>query len=359
MPSTKVIKLFYCCSDAVEDEEMRQKLEKHLSILKWENVIAEWHQSLISPGKDWEFEIDNQLKSADIILLLISSELIASDYYWKVVIKQAIELHKAKQARIIPVLLRPCDNWKAIFGNLRLKALPKGERPVTSWKPYDNAFTSIAEGIRETVAEITDSNFLIKKYFRQVRVNFIYVAKFIGNFVLNILTKAFSLLFQSPRTYRRSRRKIISPGSYMLLIVLIGILLNNHIQNILGKPLLKPNTTPQSSKEVNPTGWIWIGIANSKSSSFYVGEKLIQHSNRQLLPSIDPPVIPSPGAVVTVKYKVNLRREKTLSANPLIELQPGEKLVVLKVEPLEKTSQNSRQVKLRAQVRKCNHTCNR
>lgn len=167
MRSTKVIELFYCCSDAEQDEQMRQQLEDHLSILKRQNVITGWHKGMISPGKDWENEIDTHLKSADIILLLISSDFIASDYYWEVVIKQAMERHKAKQARVIPVLLRPYDNWKAIFGNI--KALPKGERPVTKWKPYDEAFKSIAEGIRETVEEIQDSFFLLKIYYTDYR----------------------------------------------------------------------------------------------------------------------------------------------------------------------------------------------
>ncbi|MDZ7962583.1 MAG: toll/interleukin-1 receptor domain-containing protein [Aulosira sp. DedQUE10] len=306
MPSTKVIELFYCCSDSEQDEQMRQKLEDHLSILKRQNVIAGWHKGMISPGKEWESEIDTHLKSADIILLLISSDFIASDYYWEVVIKQALQRHKAKQARVIPVLLRPYDNWKKIFGNL--KALPKGERPVTRWKPYDEAFRSIAEGIRETVEEITDPAFPIRKSFKQIREVVLPVGKFIGNILINMVSTTFSLLFRSSRIYRGRRTKIIPFGQFLVITVLSVIFLIPHISNLLEKRVSRHNVTPQSRKTVNSTGWIWIGITKNNSSQVSVGESLIKPSNSKLLPSIEPPVIPSPGAIVTVKYKVNLRK---------------------------------------------------
>ena len=126
MPAAnKVVRIVYCCSDSAQDKEMRQKLENHLSPLKWEGVSTTWDRTMISPGKDWKSEIDTNFKRADIILLLISSEFIASNYHWNVLAKQAMEQHSAKTSRVITILLSPVDNhWKDRFP--KVKVLPKG-----------------------------------------------------------------------------------------------------------------------------------------------------------------------------------------------------------------------------------------
>ena len=43
-------------------------------------------------------------------------------------------------ARVIPVILRPCDWHTAPFG--KLQALPKDGKPVTTWTNRDEAFTT-------------------------------------------------------------------------------------------------------------------------------------------------------------------------------------------------------------------------
>jgi hypothetical protein len=88
-----------------------------------------------------------------------------------------------------------------------------------------------------------------------------------------------------------------------------------------------------------------------------VGTQLLQPSSNKLYPSLDPPVVPSPGNIVTVKYKVNLRNDKFLSSEPVKELQPGEKVIVQKVEIFTKSPQTSPYIILRAQIRKCDRTC--
>ena len=51
------------------------------------------------------------LDAADVILLLISPDFIASDYCYEREMKRAMERHRKSEARVIPVILRPCD-WK-------------------------------------------------------------------------------------------------------------------------------------------------------------------------------------------------------------------------------------------------------
>lgn len=360
MPATKVVKVFFCCSDSDQDEKMRQKLENHLSPLKWEGVSTTWDRTMIIPGKDRKSEIDTNLKRADIILVLISSEFIASNYHWNVLAKQAMEQHRAKTSRVITILLSPVDNhWKDRFPNV--KVLPKGGRPITEWKPYNKAFANIATGIREVAEELTDSTFLVKKVLRSLRAIVIDVAKFVLKAFISVGTVTFSYLFRPSRFRRRNRVSNILVR-LVILFVVGGTFISFIYQklNILEIPLLAPKPTVNSTKTVNPTGWIWIGMVNKTSGSLSVEKKLVlQPSDPKQFPRIEPPVIPSPGTIVTVKYEVNLMKEKSLSGKTIVKLKKGEKLVILKVERFSKVAKNSPYIKWKAQVRKCNSIYNK
>jgi len=145
---------------AREDETLRDELEKHLSMLKREGVITSWHDRKIGAGKEWEGEIDTHLNTARVILLLISSDFVDSDYCWDVEVKRAMERHAAGEAPVIPIILRPVDWKSAPFG--KLQALPTDAKPVTTWINQDEAFLDIARGIRAAVMELraedNDSN---------------------------------------------------------------------------------------------------------------------------------------------------------------------------------------------------------
>lgn len=132
-----------------KDEGLRDELEKHLSTLKREGVIAGWHDRKIGVGKEWKGEIDTYLNRAHIVLLLVSPDFLASDYCYDVEMKRAMERHEAGEARVIPVILRPCDWESTLFS--KLQALPKDVVPVTSWPNRDEAFLNVAQGIRAAV----------------------------------------------------------------------------------------------------------------------------------------------------------------------------------------------------------------
>ena len=144
------ITVFYAY--AYEDEELSKQLEKHLRILERQGIITSWHDRKISGGKEWEGEISEHLNTARIILLLISADFIDSDYCYDVEMKRALERHEAKDARVIPIILRPVL-WK-ISPFEKLQAFPKGAKAVTQWEDQDEAFTDIVERIVTVVEEL-------------------------------------------------------------------------------------------------------------------------------------------------------------------------------------------------------------
>jgi len=134
------------------DEPLKNELIKHLSILKREKVISIWHDRELSPGTEWDKQINDNLKIADIILLLVSSDFIASEYCWGVEVEIAIARHNAGDARVIPVILRSVMWQSAPFA--KLQALPTNAKPVKSWTHEDDAFTNITEGIRDAAKDL-------------------------------------------------------------------------------------------------------------------------------------------------------------------------------------------------------------
>lgn len=139
------------CSYAHEDEVLRDELHKRLKILERGQLIRVWHDRRILPGGDWGREIDEQLRSADLILLLISPDFLASEYANDIEVTLAMQRHKKGQAVVVPVILRPSPWESTEFA--QLQALPKDGLPVTKWPDRDDAYLDIARGIRRFVEE--------------------------------------------------------------------------------------------------------------------------------------------------------------------------------------------------------------
>lgn len=146
----EAVEVFFSYSHA--DEPLRDELAKHLTILERLGIIKSWHDRRILPGNEWDGQINTNLDNAQVILLLISSDFLASRYCWDVEVKRAMERHEAQDACVIPVILREVD-WKgASFG--KLQALPTNAKAITSFANQDEAFKNVAQGIRATVEQL-------------------------------------------------------------------------------------------------------------------------------------------------------------------------------------------------------------
>jgi hypothetical protein len=138
-----------------KDEPLRDELVMHLNNLRWQGVIADWHERNIDLGKEWLREIDPHLDTAQIILLLVSPDFVNSDYCYSVEIKRALQRHEAGQACIVPIILRPVDWEDTPFAGL--PALPTYGKPVTTWFSLQEALLDVARGI-EAVAQQSNLN---------------------------------------------------------------------------------------------------------------------------------------------------------------------------------------------------------
>lgn len=131
-----------------QDESLREELEVHLKGLERTGLIARpWSEREIQGGSEWSQEIETALAKADIIVLLVSADFIASDYCYTKEMTAALARHSRDEAKVIPVILRPTDNWaSAPFA--RLRTLPRDGKPVTAWSSRDEAWVSVVREIR-------------------------------------------------------------------------------------------------------------------------------------------------------------------------------------------------------------------
>lgn len=140
-------KVFFSYSHA--DEELADMLQKHLAAMKNNGLITTWHDRCIRAGDEFGHEIDKNLNDADVILLLIGSDFIASRYCYEIEMARAIERHEAKEARVIPVILRPCDWHDTPFG--KLLAAPRDGKPIRKWPDLDEAFLDVVNAIKASI----------------------------------------------------------------------------------------------------------------------------------------------------------------------------------------------------------------
>ncbi len=135
-----------------KDEDLRDELEVQLAMLKRQGLIDVWHDRRMLAGDKLDWTISKELDAADIVLLLVSPDFLASDYCYKIEKARALERHNQGSARLISVILRPCD-WKHT-DLAEYLVTPTDGRAVTQWPNRDEAFLDVITSIRRAINEI-------------------------------------------------------------------------------------------------------------------------------------------------------------------------------------------------------------
>lgn len=138
------------------DEELRDQLEVQLAMLKRQGLIEVWHDRRLLAGDHLDWTINAELDQADVVLLLISPDFLASDYCYKIEKGRALERHREGTARLVSVILRPCD-WT--HTDLRQYLVtPTDGRAVTQWPNRDEAFYDVSKSIRRAIEALGVAN---------------------------------------------------------------------------------------------------------------------------------------------------------------------------------------------------------
>ncbi|NEQ52141.1 MAG: GTP-binding protein, partial [Leptolyngbya sp. SIO3F4] len=144
------LSLFYSYSH--KDEALRDQLDTHLKILQRQQLIQPWHDRRIVAGENYTQQIDDHLSRADIILLLISADFIASDYCYNIELEKAMARHYTGDTKVIPIILRSTD-WKNTPFK-ELQAFPTNAKPITLWSDRDEAWLNVETSIKQAIEDI-------------------------------------------------------------------------------------------------------------------------------------------------------------------------------------------------------------
>lgn len=148
-------KAYIFTSYAHEDEELKNEMDKYLKVLKRSGKIDTWNDRALIAGQEWDKTIMDELRKANIILLLVSVDFNASDFIWEKELAEAMKRHEEGSAFVVPVILRNCKWTDMPYA--KLQALPRNAVPITEYADRDAAFTEIATGIETLVDHILTS----------------------------------------------------------------------------------------------------------------------------------------------------------------------------------------------------------
>jgi internalin A len=145
-----------------KDERQLNELKTHLSPLERLRLIETWYDRRIVAGEDFGQKINENIDSADIILLLVSADFIASNYCYEKEMGRALVRHARKEARVVPIIVRDV-NWKVIPELSRLEALPKNGKPISNWPRKDIAWQDVSERVQAMLEAMRDADPLTRR----------------------------------------------------------------------------------------------------------------------------------------------------------------------------------------------------
>jgi formylglycine-generating enzyme required for sulfatase activity len=153
-PSPQPIRLFIAY--AREDDAFRRELLDTLADWKRENLIVHiWSDHEIVPGEEWDNTIKNALAAADLIVFLMSRKSIASEYIAGVEIVRALERHQRGEARVVPVVIKPCD-WQSTK-LAKLQIVPHDGKPQSAYKDPEDFWLDVRNELKKVVLELRNA----------------------------------------------------------------------------------------------------------------------------------------------------------------------------------------------------------
>lgn len=136
-------------SHAPQDGDFAEALDRHLSLLKREGFIESWHRRCLQAGSVTKEESERQFATADVLLLLLSADFIASDECYDE-LERARTRHQAGTAVVRLLLVRPVDRGAEVMRSL--PTLPRNGLPIATWPVPEVAFAEVADVLRRHMA---------------------------------------------------------------------------------------------------------------------------------------------------------------------------------------------------------------
>jgi len=135
-----------------QDEAYLKQLKTLLAPLKKKGLLETWDDTNLLPGEASDAAIRRELNTADVILFLVSPDLLATDNVWNIEMKEAFARHEQGDAVVVvPIIIRPSILKDTPFA--KLSALPKNGAAISTWNNPDEAWVEVGEKLKKIVEE--------------------------------------------------------------------------------------------------------------------------------------------------------------------------------------------------------------
>ncbi len=159
MKTTRNFFISYCHAD----EWLKDELKVHLAGLARQGKVTLWDDRKLIAGQDLDDTVMKNLYDADVVIMLVSSDFINSEYCMSKEFKEAKKLRSEGKLDIAPIIVRHCK-WQ-IDDLDKLVCLPRDAQPVNGegFDPSqktkrDKAWTSVVRDIEIMLDDLNKLN---------------------------------------------------------------------------------------------------------------------------------------------------------------------------------------------------------
>ena len=137
---------FICYSHA--DEAWLRRIEVHLKPLQREYALDIWTDQKIEVGEKWKEIIIKKIEKSNILIILISSDFLASDFMTNVELPKILENAQANGARIFPICVGHSRFTKSSLSEFQAANDPNSPLDSLSKSEADKLLVEVAAKVQ-------------------------------------------------------------------------------------------------------------------------------------------------------------------------------------------------------------------
>ena len=141
----------FIAADA-EDKDFLADIKNHFAPLMRNSDISLWDESQVQAGEDFEAVQAAQLAAADVVLLLLSADFMATKM-GSSLLQTAFTRLNLQEIALVPVIVRACS-WDLEPSLQGLKVLPETGKPINQWEDKDTAYQQLVQQFQGIIDEL-------------------------------------------------------------------------------------------------------------------------------------------------------------------------------------------------------------
>ena len=139
-----------------QDNEWLKRLQVYLKPLEKKGLVDRWDDTKIKAGMKWREEIQKALDSAQIAILLVSSDFLASNFIDEVELPQLLKAAESAGALILSVILNPCTGIFDLSDLQEFQTVNSPSQPLSTMD--DNGKDEIFNRLIERIVEVSSTD---------------------------------------------------------------------------------------------------------------------------------------------------------------------------------------------------------